>query len=73
MAPFNFILMIVINVLSTNNVLNVEVDLIYLTGFCKCLSMNRHPSLFRSEVASQRVLWKMTEYLSSSYQPKEEK
>lgn len=33
MAPFNFILMIVINVLSTNNVLNVEVDLIYLTGF----------------------------------------
>lgn len=29
MAPFNFIVIIVINVLSTNNVLNVEIDLIH--------------------------------------------
>lgn len=33
MAPFNFIVIIVINVLSTNNVLSVETDLIHSTGF----------------------------------------
>lgn len=33
MAPFNFIVIIVINVLSTNNVLSVETDLIRSTGF----------------------------------------
>lgn len=33
MAPFHFILMIAINVLSTNTVLNKEIDLIHLTGF----------------------------------------
>lgn len=67
MAPFNFIVIIVINVLSTNNVLSVETDLIRSTGFWNRFSMNGHPFLFRSEVASQMVLWKMIEYLSSSY------
>lgn len=33
MAPFKSIVIIVINALSTNNVLGVEIDLIHLTEF----------------------------------------
>lgn len=33
MALFNFIAIMVINALSTNNVLHIEIDLIHLTGF----------------------------------------
>lgn len=72
MAPFNFIV-IAINLLNINNVLNAEIKLIHLTGFLNWFSMNEHPFLFRSETASQVVLWKITEYLSSSYQGKVEK